>query len=212
MEIPSKKVEIIEEYEYALDEYKHLCVYAFDVITTHLNKKDLQLKIPDKFNNKQYPLFVTWSLGKEKTLRGCIGTFMPDDLEKNLTTYSFYAAFKDTRFRPISLKELCHLHCGVSLLDKFEEADDSMDWEVGKHGITIDFFSENGKKHHATFLPEVASGRDWDKKTTLKNLIQKAGYNGKLNDVIDEIRLTRYQSIKVGMFYDEYLNHKNNTK
>jgi uncharacterized protein (TIGR00296 family) len=212
MENSSNRVEIIEEYEYTLDDYKHLCVYAFEIVTSTLNKNKIELKIPDKFNNKQYPLFVTWSIGKEKNLRGCIGTFSPDDLERNLTTYAYYAAFKDTRFRPISEKELSHLHCGVSLLDKFEDGADAFDWEVGKHGITIDFLSENGRRHHSTFLPEVAGERNWDKKTTLKQLVQKSGYYGKLSDVLDDIKLTRYESIKVGMSYEEYLDHKNNSK
>ena len=32
-----------------------------------------------------------------------------------------------------------------------------MDWEVGKHGIEIEY-----KGHHATFLPEVAEEERWD--------------------------------------------------
>jgi uncharacterized protein (TIGR00296 family) len=200
---------INEEIEINHDDYKHLCVFAFDLIVSTLDKKkDADVKLPSKFYNRQYPLFVTWSIGKDKELRGCIGTFSHDDLEKNLMVYSYYAAFKDSRFPPISSKEVPNLHCGVSLLDKFEDGKDAFDWEVGIHGITINFESKYGKKHHATFLPEVAGDRNWDKKTTLKYLAQKAGYLGKLEDILDMIQLTRYQSIKVGMFYDEYVTLK----
>jgi len=31
-----------------------------------------------------------------------------------------------------------------------------MDWEVGVHGIRIEFINENGSRRTATYLPEVA--------------------------------------------------------
>ena len=37
---------------------------------------------------------------------------------------------KDTRFSPISQSELKELHCGVSLLTNFENADNYLDWQV----------------------------------------------------------------------------------
>ena len=123
--------------------------------------------------------------------------------------YSYHAAFKDSRFSPITLKEIPLLHCGVSLLVNFEHADDAFDWEVGKHGITIDF-KFGYRKHHATFLPEIAGDRNWDKKTTLKQLVQKSGFYGRLDDVLDNIKLTRYQSIKIGVNHSEYKFHKTN--
>ena len=45
-----------------------------------------------------------------------------------------------------------------------------------------------------------------DKKTTLTHLIQKAGYYGPLTqNLLDSIQLTRYQSIKMKMAYEEYI-------
>jgi len=32
-----------------------------------------------------------------------------------------------------------NLTCGVSLLTDFEKVENPLDWEVGKHGIEIDF-------------------------------------------------------------------------
>jgi AMMECR1 domain-containing protein len=32
-------------------------------------------------------------------------------------------------------------------------------------------------------LPEVASEQGWDKKTTIKSLLRKADYDGKLEDI-----------------------------
>ena len=51
-----------------------------------------------------------------------------------------------------------------------------------------------------------------DKKTTLQHLIEKAGYYGKLTDVDKKIKMRRYQSIKIFMSHQEYLNYKNKEK
>ena len=45
----------------------------------------------------------------------------------------------------------------MSILTQFEEAEDHMDWEVGTHGIRIEFHSDRGSRRTATYLPEVAT-------------------------------------------------------
>lgn len=47
----------------------------------------------------------------------------------------YCSAFKDSRFDPITLHEVEHLHCAVSILVNFEKARDYRDWVVGIHGI-----------------------------------------------------------------------------
>ena len=47
-----------------------------------------------------------------------------------------------------------------------------------------------------------------DKETTLRELVYKSGYKGQLEDVIDKIETTRYQSLKLFMTYDEYCSFK----
>jgi AMMECR1 domain-containing protein len=49
------------------------------------------------------------------------------------------SALRDSRFAPIAARELPHLTCGVSLLREFEEARGWEDWEVGTHGLIIEF-------------------------------------------------------------------------
>lgn len=44
----------------------------------------------------------------------------------------------------------------VSILLHFEEGKDYNDWEIGVHGIRIEFHNERGIKRTATYLPEVA--------------------------------------------------------
>lgn len=67
------------------------------------------------------------------------------------------SACNDTRFSPITSDELTKLHVSVSLLRHFEDGVDYRDWEIGVHGIRIEFTNEKGNKRTATYLPEVAS-------------------------------------------------------
>jgi len=155
---------------------KILCNFCFLTLDKKLNgskEKELPL-LKDEYVDQKFPLFVTWTIGKEKDLRGCIGTFSAEKLGKNLGKYALTSALNDSRFDPITKDELQHLHVAVSLLTEFEEAKDHLDWEVGKHGIEIDF-EARGRAYGGTFLPEVASEQGWDKITTLKYLVKKAG-------------------------------------
>lgn len=181
---------------------KSLCICAFDALTSHYNPEH-KWEFPSKFKSLQFPLFVTWTTGKSKDLRGCIGTFQSSELESQLPEYALVSALKDSRFKPISQKEIPSLNVDVSLLINFEKGKDAMDWEVGKHGIRIQF-----DFYRATFLPHVAKEQGWDKITTLKHLIRKAGCFDDLEEVIDKIELTRYQSIVAEVTYEEYKKEK----
>lgn len=101
-------------------------------------------------------MFVTWKIGKDKRLRGCIGTFNAMNLQSGLREYAVTSAFKDSRFNPVSREEFPKLSVSVSILRHFEDGDDYLDWEVGTHGIRIEFINEKGNKRTATYLPEVA--------------------------------------------------------
>ena len=50
----------------------------------------------------------------------------------------------------------------------------------------------------------------WDQIQTIESLLRKGGYKGQLtSDVYKSIRLTRYQSEKLAMSYNDYVCHKN---
>ena len=191
-------------------DYSNLFKYCFQVLENIFSEKIELDKIPfpEEFKGKSYPLFVTWTTGKEKELRGCVGTFAKDDLQKNLIAYVFISAFKDSRFPPITKNEIKNLNCEVSLLVQFEKAKTPVDWVVGTHGIDIRFEDKNGKSYSATFLPEVAEEEKWDQETTLMFLIRKAGYKGSLENVYENMEVTRYQSIKKTISYEEYVKMK----
>ncbi|XP_036379461.1 AMME syndrome candidate gene 1 protein isoform X2 [Megalops cyprinoides] len=131
-----------------------MCCFCFDVLYCHLY--NYQAPRTPRFTNDPYPLFVTWKIGRDKRLRGCIGTFSAMNLHSGLREYTLTSALKDSRFPPMTRDELPRLFCSVSLLTNFEDVGDYLDWEVGVHGIRIEFFNEKGSKRTATYLPEVA--------------------------------------------------------
>nr|XP_009924240.1 PREDICTED: AMME syndrome candidate gene 1 protein isoform X2 [Haliaeetus albicilla]XP_009924241.1 PREDICTED: AMME syndrome candidate gene 1 protein isoform X2 [Haliaeetus albicilla] len=119
------------------------------------------------------------------------------------------SALKDSRFPPMTRDELPRLFCSVSLLTNFEDVCDYMDWEVGVHGIRIEFINEKGSKRTATYLPEVAKEQGWDHIQTIDSLLRKGGYKAPItNEFRKTIKLTRYRSEKMTMSYTEYLAHR----
>lgn len=182
---------------------REMCFYCFDVLERHLNNAPAPKK--PSFPNDPYPLFVTWRIGSEERLRGCIGTFEGINLHQGLREYAITSATKDTRFSPISKNELKDLQVSVSLLTNFESASGYLDWTIGLHGIRIEFLSDNGSRRSATYLPEVASEAGWNKVETIDSLLRKGGFRGSITEAVREsISLTRYQSEKLTVNYEDY--------
>ena len=53
---------------------KALCALCFDTLSAALDKQEPP-QYPKHLPDPEYPLFVTWTTGQDKDLRGCIGTF-----------------------------------------------------------------------------------------------------------------------------------------
>ena len=102
------------------------------------------------------------------------------------------------------------LRCEISLLSNFQPIQDPLGWEVGKHGIEIEFHGPQGKPdenetYRGTYLPHVAPEQGWDQVAAMESLLQKAGYKGGLQSVKDRFKMIRtYESIKFGMDFNEY--------
>eukprot|EP00934_Nitzschia_sp_Nitz4_P001310 Nitzschia sp. Nitz4//scaffold66_size103028//1802//2515//NITZ4_004487-RA/size103028-processed-gene-0.20-mRNA-1//-1//CDS//3329556317//1310//frame0 len=192
-----------------------MCLYCFQVLERALHR------LPAPSNptwltaqaKVQIPLFVTWDVldarygGDGYRLRGCIGTLTPKPFGQALGEYSLIAALKDHRFRPIALSELESLKVSVSLLIHYETCKDAFDWEVGVHGIWIQFMADDGRGYSATYLPQVASEQGWTIPETLDSLIKKAGYKGRVTSaLLSAIQCTRFQSSKFSCTYQEYVD------
>ncbi|KAI1618925.1 AMMECR1 domain-containing protein [Exophiala viscosa] len=178
---------------------------------------------------ESYPLFVTWntiSRSGHKSLRGCIGTFEGMPLASGLATYALTSAFDDTRFSPIPASLLPALSCSLTLLADFEPCKDAMDWDLDTHGIRISF-TNRGRRHGATYLPDVAVEQGWTKEETLESLMKKAGWDGGYGhgvarrllrgsargpeqqstrpwDDVQDFRVVRYTGLKASASYDEW--------
>lgn len=185
--------------------------FCFDVLYCQLHQLDPP-KAPN-FSNEAFPLFVTWTIGKDMRLRGCIGTFNAMHLHAGLREYAATSAFKDSRFNPITQDELPRLHVSVSILRHFEDGIDYLDWEVGVHGIRIEFHNEKGNKRTATYLPSVAMEQGWDQIQTIDSLLHKGGFKGLVTpDIRRSLKLTRYQSEEVTVSYQDYMTHCHNRR
>eukprot|EP00347_Sterkiella_histriomuscorum_P015649 403356223 len=186
---------------------KTLTAHCFDSILAKLDRKE-QPSYPAHLPDPEYPIFVTWTKGSDSELRGCIGTFSGQRLSKILGKYACVSAFQDTRFEPMQKDEVPHLQAGVSLLVNFTEIKNPLEWEVGKHGIEIDFVA-NGRPYSGTFLPEVAHEQGWSQKETLEYLVRKAGHRHGYDTVKESMKAKTYESKKFKMTYEEYHTFKN---
>lgn len=110
----------------------------------------------------------------------------------------------------------------MSLLTNFEKAADYLDWEIGIHGIWIEFsLRDDGDEDDnttplrftkamttATYLPEVMAEQGWTKEEAIDSLLRKGGYRRHITEVKRQsIVLTRYQSQKITRTYADYRTH-----
>jgi AmmeMemoRadiSam system protein B/AmmeMemoRadiSam system protein A len=114
-------------------------------------------------------VFVT--LKKRGTLRGCIGRMIPDrPLATLVGTMALQSAFEDTRFNPVTLKELPDLEIEISVLTPMKPVSGFTDIVVGRDGVLL---QKGGRS--AVFLPQVAPEQGWERDEMLDNLSMKAG-------------------------------------
>ncbi|PKA60013.1 Uncharacterized protein AXF42_Ash009697 [Apostasia shenzhenica] len=188
---------------------REMAIYCFDNLVAYYSSD--QAPAP-AFEDGQHPLFVTWKKvlnGSEPRLRGCIGTLEARGLINGLKDYALTSALRDRRFPPVQAKELPFLECTVSILTDYETALNHLDWEVGKHGLIIEFTDPDyNSRRSATYLPEVAAHEGWTKIEAIDSLMRKAGYNGVITESLRKrLRVTRYQSTLYTMHYAEYIAH-----
>ena len=129
------------------------------------------------------------------------------------------SAFKDSRYKPISIEEVKELKVVVSYLREFEDKEDPYDWERGKHGITLSFEADD-KEYSSTYLPEVPFEHFDGKEKAMIALVKKAGlslyfypiviigYKGDYETVKENLSLERYLTSRFVLSFNDYLNEK----
>ena len=119
--------------------------------------------------NQERGAFVT--LKKLGQLRGCIGYVAPmRPLYQTVRDVAAYAAVRDTRFNPVTERELSSLEYEISVLSPLRRVLDVNEIKVGQHGLVMKRGETEG-----LLLPQVASEEKWDRTTFLEETCYKAG-------------------------------------
>lgn len=108
--------------------------------------------------------------GKGGELRGCIGTFAAQaTLADTVASMAVAAGTRDTRFTPVTAKELPSLSFEISVLSEPApiRAEDVV---VGTHGLRITRGFARG-----VLLPQVPVAQKWDREAFLRHTCEKAG-------------------------------------
>lgn len=113
--------------------------------------------------------FVT--LNEHGDLRGCIGQMREDrPLSTVVGSMALAAAFNDTRFTPLTERELPQVEIEISVLTPFTQVKSADDIVLGRDGVIV----KKGDRQ-AVFLPQVATETGWSKEVFLDQLCHKAG-------------------------------------
>lgn len=145
-------------------------------------------------------------LNGELELRGCIGCLEPVVLAPGLSEYALRSSMQDRRFSPVKLDEVPSLTCKLSILYEFEVCSHMHDWEVGLHGVLINFADSQGRQYSATYLPEVPREHGMTRETAIRELVVKAGYVEACDKAfLSGIEVTRYKTLVQSVAYLEYL-------
>ena len=113
--------------------------------------------------------FVT--LKEHGELRGCIGYITPmKSLAETVRDVAAYAALEDTRFTPVTAKELPLLEYEVSVMSPLRRVLDIKEIKVGKHGLIM-----KQRDIEGILLPQVPVEEHWNRDTFIEATCLKAG-------------------------------------
>ncbi|CAK9004311.1 unnamed protein product [Durusdinium trenchii] len=192
-----------------------LCCFCFQVLRAHLESLPLP-RFPADPGFKA-PLFVTWLKPRQSgtnatstsqlELRGCIGCLEPIHFHSGLTEYAIRSSMKDRRFPPVRLDEVPSLTCRISILHQFEPCAHAFDWQVGVHGVLLNFSDSQGRRFSATYLPEVAKEHGMTREVAIRELVAKSGYAGPCQEILDFLEVTRYQTIVESVSYQDLASY-----
>ena len=154
--------------EFSPEERVLLLRLAHESIIAMLEGREISLIPPTSHLAEPRGAFTTLYIrGK---LRGCVGYVAPvAPLYRTIAESARGAAFEDTRFAPISLKEALELEVSLSILSRLAPIQPA-DVEIGRHGLVISLGPNRG-----LLLPQVPVEHNWDRTTFLEQTCKKAG-------------------------------------
>lgn len=197
-----------------------LCHFCFRVLRAHLQSQPSPPWPSTVDPAFRAPLFVTWlkqrggvvhcqavSPARQENLelRGCIGCLEPVSFRPGLSEYALRSSLQDRRFPPVKLEEVPQLTCRLSILYQFETCEHVHDWQVGMHGVLINFADQTGRQYSATYLPEVAREHGMSCEVAIRELVAKAGYAGTCDKaLLSCLKVTRYKTQVETVAYGDF--------
>jgi AmmeMemoRadiSam system protein A len=154
--------------EYSREERATLLKLAHASIESAFEDRNLLLDPPTPHLAEKRGAFTTLYIGTE--LRGCVGYVFPAaSVYQTVAETARAAAFEDTRFPPLTAKELPHLEVHLSVLSLLQPIR-AEEVEVGRHGLLVSLNARRG-----LLLPQVPVEHGWDRETFLEQTCRKAG-------------------------------------
>jgi AmmeMemoRadiSam system protein A len=154
--------------EFSPDERSLLLRLAHDSILSALERREIPLDPPTEHLAQPRGAFTTLYLHGD--LRGCVGYVLPvSPVYRAVADTARAAAFEDTRFPPVTLREARDLEIELSILSPPQpiSADNI---EIGRHGLLVTMGG-----HRGLLLPQVSTEHNWDRHTFLEQTCRKAG-------------------------------------
>jgi AmmeMemoRadiSam system protein A len=154
--------------EFSPEERVLLLRLAHESIMAMLEGREISLAPPTPHLAEPRGAFTT--LYFRGMLRGCVGYVAPvAPLYRTIAESARGAAFDDTRFAPVSLKEALELEVSLSVLSRLEPIQPE-EVEIGRHGLVVSLGANRG-----LLLPQVPVEHNWDRTTFLEQTCKKAG-------------------------------------
>jgi AmmeMemoRadiSam system protein A len=151
------------------NEQQTLLQMAREALVGYLDFAEIP-KIPEPAEALRQPCGTFVSLHQGKNLRGCVGVIAANKpLYITVRECAVWAALQDSRFPPVTKRELKGLNLEISVLSPlWAIAPEKI--EVGKHGLLI---SREGMR--GLLLPQVAVQWNWNREQFLEETCRKAG-------------------------------------
>jgi AmmeMemoRadiSam system protein A len=151
-------------------EQQQLLTLARQAIAAALAKRRAASPAADGVLKEKRGAFVTLHERATDDLRGCVGYVEPlFPLAETIVRAAVAAALHDTRFEPVTTRELPALRVEISVLSVPEPLR-PQDVVVGTHGLILSLGGRSG-----LLLPQVATEHGWDVTTFLEQTCRKAG-------------------------------------
>ncbi len=151
-------------------ERRSLLRAAREAIAAHLAGHTAELPLATGGLTEAGGAFVTLRRAADGELRGCVGQLEASEpLIETVAKMAVAAATRDSRFEPVTGRELDSLKVEISVLSPLWPIRPSQ-VEVGRHGLVLRYGDKRG-----VLLPQVPVEHGWGLEAFLAHTCEKAG-------------------------------------